>query len=58
MRPSAPSVGIFLFSIILAILVYLNYFGIFSVPIISGNSFLVLSVAYIALVLGTVIRRL
>ncbi len=56
--PSAPSMGVFSFSIVLAILVYLDYFNVFSIPFFSGNSFLLLSIAFITLTLGTIIRRL
>ena len=56
--PSAPSFGIFVSSIVLAILVYLDYFGIVSVPLLGDHSFLILSIAYIVLLLGTIIRRL
>lgn len=56
MRLTAPTAIVFFLSLLLAILALLTYFGGIAIPIIGGNTFISLLVAYVILVLGNVIR--
>lgn len=56
MKLSGPSFGIFLISIILFILVIaVRYFGV-AVPVVAGNTFEMMIVAYVILLIGVLIR--
>ncbi|MFK8035193.1 MAG: hypothetical protein AB8B94_13715 [Hyphomicrobiales bacterium] len=56
MKLSGPSFGVFLISVILFILVIaVRYFGI-AIPVISGNTFELLIVAYVVMLVGVLIR--
>ncbi len=56
MRLTAPTAVVFFLSLLLAILTLISYFGGIAIPIISGNTFITLLIAYVILVLGNVIR--
>ncbi|MEP3277157.1 MAG: hypothetical protein ABJN26_06770 [Stappiaceae bacterium] len=58
MKLSAPSIGIFLIALVLGGLVFAARYGGFQFPIISGNLFEVLALAYIILLAGTVFKSL
>lgn len=56
MKLSGPSFGVFLISVILFVLVIaVRYFGI-SIPVVSGNTFEMLIVAYVVMLVGVLIR--
>ncbi len=56
MRLTAPTAVVFFLSLLLAILALIAYFGGIAIPIIGGNTFISLLVAYVILVLGNIIR--
>ncbi len=58
MKLSAPSIGVFLIALVLGGLVFAVRYGGFSVPVVSGNLFEVLAIAYIILLAGTVFKSL
>ena len=54
-----PSLVIFVISLVLAVLAFLIYYGGVAVPIINrGRVFDVLTIAYVLLLLGVLLRRL
>lgn len=56
MKLSGPSFGVFLISVILfALVIVVRYFGI-SIPVVSGNTFEMLIVAYVVMLVGVLIR--
>ena len=58
MRLSAPTFGVFLISIVLAILVVATRYGGVSVPYVNGHGFEVLGAAYIVMLIGVLFKRL
>lgn len=52
---SAPSQAVFLISVVLAALVLITMLGV-SIPVVSGNSLLLLAVAYGVLLFGVLVR--
>ena len=55
MKTTGPSFGVLLISVILFLLVIASrYFGI-SIPVISGNTFEMMIVAYVVLLIGVLI---
>ena len=52
---SAPSQAVFLISVVLAALVLINMLGV-TIPVVSGNSLLLLAVAYGVLLFGVLVR--
>ena len=56
MRLTAPTAIVFFLSLLLAILALIAYFGGIAIPVIGGNTFISLLVAYVILLLGNVIR--
>ncbi len=56
MRLTAPTAIVFFLSLLLAVLALLAYFGGIAIPVIGGNTFISLLVAYVILLLGNVIR--
>lgn len=56
MRLTAPTAIVFFLSLLLAVLALIAYFGDIAIPVIGGNTFISLLVAYVILVLGNVIR--
>lgn len=56
MRLTAPTAIVFFLSLLLAVLALIAYFGGIAIPVIGGNTFISLLVAYVILVLGNVIR--
>ncbi|MEP0519846.1 MAG: hypothetical protein ABJO09_08015 [Hyphomicrobiales bacterium] len=56
MKLSGPSFGVFLISVVLFILVIaVRYFSI-PIPVVSGNTFEMLIVAYVVILVGVLIR--
>ncbi len=56
MRLTAPTAIVFFLSLLLAVLALLANFGSIAIPVIGGNTFISLLVAYVILLLGNVIR--
>ncbi len=56
MRLTAPTAVVFFLSLLLAILALIAHFGGVAIPVIGGNTFVSLLVAYVILVLGNIIR--
>lgn len=55
MKTTGPSFGVLLISVILFLLVIASrYFGI-SIPVISGNTFEMMIIAYVVLLIGVLI---
>lgn len=55
LRLTAPSLAVFLISIVLAVLGIIGVLGV-SIPLVSGNSFLLLAIAYGVLLFGVLFR--
>ncbi len=54
MKLSSPSFGVFIISVILfGLVVAVRYLGI-AIPVVSGNTFEMLLVAYVAMLLGVI----
>ncbi len=56
MRLTAPTAIVFFLSLLLAVLALIAHFGGIAIPVIGGNTFVSLLVAYVILLLGNVIR--
>ena len=56
MRLSAPKQGTWTVAIILGVLAILSHYGGLSVPIISDAEFLLLTLSFLLLLLGTVLK--
>lgn len=56
MRLTAPTAIVFFLSLLLAILALIAQYAGVNIPIIGGNTFVSLLVAYVILLLGNVIR--
>lgn len=56
MRLTSPSFSVFLISVILFVLVLVvRYLGI-AIPVVSGNAFEILLVAYVVMLVGVLVR--
>ncbi|MCR9237381.1 MAG: hypothetical protein NXI17_11995 [Alphaproteobacteria bacterium] len=54
MKLSSPSFGVFIISVVLfALVIAVRYLGI-AIPVISGNTFEMLLVAYVAMLVGVI----
>lgn len=58
MRLSAPTIPIFLISVILAIAAALVVYGGVRIPLVSGHAFITLGIAYLVLLAGNLFRGL
>ncbi|WP_306261730.1 hypothetical protein [Pararhizobium sp. IMCC21322] len=58
MKLSSPSFGVFIISVVLfALVIVVRYLGI-AIPVISGNTFEILLVAYVAMLVGVLFTRI
>lgn len=57
MNLSAPTMPVFLISLIIAVLVAVVKYAGVSVPVISGHTFEALAIAYIILLLGNLLKN-
>ncbi|MFN0264891.1 hypothetical protein ACKTEK_13555 [Tepidamorphus sp. 3E244] len=55
---SPPTTPVFAISVVLAILALLVTYGSISIPVVSGNAFATLAIAYIILLVGNLFRGL
>ncbi len=56
MNLSAPTIPVFLVSVILAILALLVVYGGVKIPVVSGNTFVTLLIGYVVLLAGNVYK--
>lgn len=56
MNLSAPTIPIFLISVILAVLAALVFYAGVKVPVVSGNAFATLGIAFILLLAGNLFK--
>lgn len=56
MNLSAPTIPVFLVSVILAILALLVMYGGVKIPVVSGNTFVTLLIGYVVLLAGNVFK--
>ncbi len=55
---SRPKFLIFLISLVLAVMAVITHYGFFTVPVVAGNTFLILLLAYVILLAGNLFRKL
>jgi hypothetical protein len=58
MNLSAPTLPVFLVSVILAIIAALVMYGGIKIPVVSGNTFLTLLIGYVVLLAGNLFKGL